>query len=281
MAVPRGTDSVLFVDRSALVTLGMVADVPDNVVALVDGHLGDAAVWLSDYPWLSHVISTSMFEHAMSSSHLGNVVSALASGTHGRLLDWVRPTLQGQRIRLTHASERTEQLDEMVAFFVENGISKDTSQQLRAGADELLVSAFYDAPFAAGAVSKPIPRTLEVVLPESKACDIVYGLSDDFVIVRVRDPFGSLSRGSIVDAIRLRSGFGKVVDTASFVAVSVARDHHSDVLIGITKHAIHPPRPFAVHMFFRDSGKRRVWKLVDEDSNQRSFASFGDAWDES
>ena len=278
---PREADAVFFVDRDALAALAKVDDVPGPVIALCDEGLPIASAWLRDHRWLSHVVATAMLEYPMGSGHLGNVVSALATGTSGRLLDWVRPTLEGQRLRLTHATERGDQLDEMAYFFVENGIAKETSEQLRAAADALLINAFYDAPVAAGAVSKPIPRSVDVALPEDKPSDTVYGCSDDFAIIRVRDPFGSLSREKIVDALGAGSGLAKVVSAVSFVAVSVARGHHTDVLIGIGKGEIREPRPFAIHLFFKDSAKRRVWRLLEEDSSQQSFTSSGDSWDES
>jgi hypothetical protein len=278
---PRDADAVFFVDRDALAALAKVGDVPGPVIALCDDELSTASAWLRDHRWLSHVVRTAMLEYPMGGSHLGNVVSALATGTRGRLLDWVRPTLEGQRIRLTHASERSDQLAEMAFFFVENGIAKETSEQLCAAADALLINAFYEAPVAAGAVTKPIPRRIDVALPEDKPSDTVYGCSDDFAIVRVRDPFGSLSREKIIDALAAGSGLAKVVSAVSFVAISVARGHHTDVLVGIGKHEIREPRPFAIHLFFKDSAKRRVWKLLEEDSGQQSFTSSGDPWDES
>ena len=68
-------------------------------------------------------------------------------------------------------------------------------------------------------------------------------------------------------------GMWRIFSAASFVAISVVNQHHTDVLVGIGKRASGAQRPFAFHLFFNETSQRRYWKLVEDESNGRSFVS--------
>jgi hypothetical protein len=277
--------SIAFVDRGALAQLTAIhhASLTSPIIAICDEPLATAVAWLPAYPWLAHVVSAGMLEHPMFDEHLEHLVATLESSDEPRLLDWLGPELAGRRIRLTQASRRAERLERMGEFLESNGVSARTSQQLRDAAEELLTNAFYDAPVAAGAVEKAISRTQDVALPDKYACDLAYGCRTDLAIVRVRDPFGSLSRRRLVEVLSRcsRSDMGVQVDesmggaglgmwrvftNASFVAVSVVKHRHTEILVGIAKRST-GPRPWAFHLFFRESAKRRFWKLFSDDTS--------------
>jgi hypothetical protein len=200
-----------------------------------------------------------------------------------RLLDWIDTTVKGRRVRLTDSSARVDRLDRMTEYLQTAGVGDRTIENLRDCAEELLTNAFYDAPVAAGAVKKAISRTQEVTLPEDRACDIAYGSREDLAMVRVRDPFGSLSRRRIIEVLtRCAStemdvkvdesmggaglGLWRIVSVASFVAISVIRGQHTEVLVGIATKRGTGARPFALHMFFKEAEKRRFWRFADDDS---------------
>jgi hypothetical protein len=297
---PWDSDTVAFLDNVTLEQFGGAAKALDDtvveltppgpVVAICDGPLQTAIGWLRTYPWLSHVVSAAMLQHSMAVEHLDNVVSALSSGQRPRLLDWLGPEVQGRRIHMTQSSRRAERLERMGDFFASKNVSSRTIDLLRDAAEELLTNAFYDAPVAAGVVKKPIPRTQEVWLPPESGCDMVYGCSDDLAVVRVRDPFGSLSRTRVVEVLNRCArkdmqvevdesmggaglGLWRIVSVASFVAISVVSNHHTDFLVGIGKRPPAGPRPFAFHLFFKEAAKRRYWKLQDDDPSKQSFAN--------
>jgi hypothetical protein len=280
----RDPKVVSFIDESTLPTVAEINHVtlPGPIVAICHEPLKTAINWLQPYPWVHHVMSASMLDHPMSDEHLDNVMRTLISGGQPRLLDWLGEEVRGRRIRLTHASKRGDRLDRLTEFFEAKGVGSRTIEHLRDAAEELLTNAFYDAPVAAGAVKKAISRTQDVALPDDSACDIAYGCSDDLAIVRVRDPFGSLSRRRLVEVLSRCArtdmqvevdetmggaglGLWRIFSGASFVAVSVVKGHHTEFLVGIAKRAS-GPRPFAFHLFFRDGEKRRFWKLLDEET---------------
>ncbi|MBA3456136.1 MAG: hypothetical protein H0T42_23760 [Deltaproteobacteria bacterium] len=267
----RDAKTLLFVDSTTIEDLDG-STMPGPVIGICDGTLQSAINWLPSRPWLSHVLSSSMLSHPLAGEHLNNVIQSVSSGQKLRLLDWVGPTMSGRRVRLAQASRRAERLERMSDFLNSKGVSARTIQHLRDAAEELLTNAFYDAPVAAGAVDQPISRTQDVKLPDDDACDLVYGCRDDLAIVRLRDPFGSLTRARLVEVLSRCAqtgmqvevdesmggaglGLWRIFSAASFVAISVVAGRHTEFLVGIAKRGT-TPKPFAFHLFFKDGKKR-------------------------
>ena len=293
----RDAKTVSFMDGETLATLsrasielGVPADQltpPSPVIAICDESLQTAIGWLTAFPWLSHVVSAGMLQHPMAAEHLSNVTSTLISGSRPRLLDWLGDTMDGRRVRLANASKRVTRLERMSDYFEGKGVGSRTIQQLRDVAEELLTNAFYDAPVAAGVVKQPISRTQDVLLPDDSACDMVYGSRDDLAVVRVRDPFGALSRARLVEVLTRCArtdmqvevdetmggaglGLWRIFSVASFVAISVVHHRYTEFLVGVGKRAP-GSRPFAFHLFFREQGRPvRRWKLLDAESTKPS-----------
>jgi hypothetical protein len=200
------------------------------------------------------------------------VVSTLANNSRARLLDWVRDTMQGRRKWLTQASGREERLAAMAEFFEAQGVGKHSVQLLFHAAGELLASAFYDAPLAAGALAYPISRAVDVSLPEDTAVGLVYGCTQDLALVHVRDPFGVLPRERLFGPTF--EAWWQILSTASFGAIAVADHHHTDYLIAIAKQDDAEPHPLAFHMFRKEGAKRRFWKLLQDESIPLTSATF-------
>lgn len=283
----RAEASIGFVDADALPHLARVgATLPSTIIGIATDQLASAVAWLQPHPWLSHVISASMFDHPMARWHFDNLLATFDAGNKPRLLDWLGPEVAGRRIRLAKSNKRAERLERMSEFLDSKGVSGRTITQLRDSAEELLTNAFYDAPVAAGAFKDPISRTLEVTLPDNLACDLAYGCRDDLAIVRVKDPFGSLSRKRLTDVLTRCSrtdmgvevdesmggaglGMWKVFSSASFVAISVVANRHTEILVGVAKRAP-GPRPFGFHLFFSDGAKPRSWTAFSDETVQQA-----------
>lgn len=281
VATRDGTDTVAFVDAYALPALTKRDAVPPATIVVSKEPLPNAISWLQPHPWVSHVVSASMLDHPLADEHFKNVVATFKA-EKPRLLDWLGTDVAGRRIRLSHASRRVERLERMGEYLSSNGVGARTIEQLRDAAEELLTNAFYDAPVAAGAIKEPISRSFDVALPDKYACDLAYGARGDLAIVRVKDPFGSLSRKRLVEVL-LRCartdmkvevdesmggaglGMWRIFSNASFVAISVVRHSHTEVLVGVAKRAT-GPRPFAFHLFFTEGGKPRYWSQAKDES---------------
>ncbi len=272
--------TVTFLDDSTIAELGTHVP-PGPVIAICDDTLQAAVGWLPSHPWLSHVMSAAMLRHPMAAEHLGNVMATVTSTGKLRLLDWLGPSLAGRRVRLARASRRADRLERMTTYFEDHQVSARTIELLRDAAEELLTNAFYDAPVAAGLLDQPISRTQDVALSDDSACDMVYGCRDDLAIVRVRDPFGSLSRTRLVEVLTRCArtdmavevdetmggaglGLWRIFSAASFVAIAVVNNRHTEFLVGIGKRVAAASRPFAFHLFFQDHGRAvRRWRLLD------------------
>ena len=271
-------ETVSFVDADGLAALAKKTSRPPGpIIAICDTTLQDAVGWLSTYPWLSHVMNTAMLQHGMIGEHVTNVLTAIFA-EKPKLLDWLGNDVAGRRVLMTRASRRTERLERMCEFFDSQGVGTRTVELLRDVAEELLTNAFYDAPVAAGIVKKAISRTNDVLLPDNDACDLVYGCRDDLALIRVRDPFGALARARLVEVLSRCArtdmqvevdetmggaglGLWRIFSNASFVAISVLGQRHTEFLVGIAKRSVRP-RPFAFHLYFKQ-GKRRFWQLFD------------------
>ncbi|HEX8114325.1 MAG TPA: hypothetical protein VF516_41630 [Kofleriaceae bacterium] len=271
-------------NRAALES-GVRVDQIGPVITIFDEPLQNTIGWVAAHPWLSHVMSSGMLRHPIAAEHLRNVIATLTSNRPPRLLDWLGPTINGRRVRLARASKRVERLERLTAYLESRGVGERTVQQLRDAAEELLTNAFYDAPAAAG-VTQPISRTRDVRLPEDSACDMVYGCRDDLAVVRVRDPFGSLSRARLIEVLMRCArtdmqvevdetmggaglGLWRIFTVASFVAIAVVRNRHTEVLVGIGKRVPSARRPFAFHFFFREDARAAPgWRLQDADTTQ-------------
>jgi hypothetical protein len=300
LSARRDTKTISFIDGTTLAALERTAGERTSsveqllpagpVIVICDEALQAAIGWLPSHPWLAHVVSASLLQSPLAAEHLANVTTTLTSSSRPRLLDWVGPTVAGRRVRLARASRRAERLERMGEFLAAKGVGSRTNQQLRDVAEELLTNAFYDAPVSAGVLKQPISRTEDVSLPEDSACDMVYGCRDDLAIVRVRDPFGSLTRVRLIEVLTRCArtdmrvevdesmggaglGLWRIFSAASYVAISVVDHRHTEFLVGIGKRAA-GPRPFAFHLFFKEHGRPvRRWKLLDADTSVPTVSS--------
>jgi hypothetical protein len=75
-------------------------------------------------------------------------------------------------------------------------------------------------------------------------------------------------------------GLWRIFSVASFVAISVVRGHHTDILVGIGKQrSTGGRRPYAFHLFFRESAKRRRWRINSEGPVEQLYATEQEAHD--
>ena len=287
--------SIAFIDEPTLDRLEPgILPLPYPVVVVCDGPLQTAVGLLGTHPWLCHVLSSTLLQLPVATTHLSNLVGTFEDGGKPRLLDRMREKFTGRRVELTQASRRAGRLEKMGDFFDSLGVGARTIQFLRDAAEELLTNAFYDAPVSAGAVANPISRTCDVTLPKETPCDMVYGCTDEFALIRVRDPFGALSRERMVEvltrcartdmAVEIDESMGgaglglwRIFAIATFVAVSVVEGHHTDVVVGISKKYPGKQRPYAFDLYFRPSDKKRRWQTMQHRPSEHTFTIVDDS----
>lgn len=243
-AVLRG--AILFVDLEMIDQLeGLTLATP--IVAIVDGKdaLSTTVRTLAQYPWLSHVLTPALLTSPRACTHLALLLESLVDGPQQTLLGGGG---FGRVALLAQASRREARLARMQQFFAKHGISERVITTIVEVAEELVMNALYDAPSEARYFAKPRQRIEDVHLPPELACEISYGIEDETIFVRVRDPFGALSRKRLfevlsrcnsrtvtLDESRGGAGLGlwRVFAAASSVAIRVMPGSLTEIVVGI------------------------------------------------
>jgi len=263
-----GRCAVAFVEYEQLARVdGASLRIP--IIAIVDSRpadtLGATIRALDEYPWLSHVISAGLLATPRAPAHLAAVIERFAGGPAEPLLGRAGV---GRVALLATASRRTARFDRMRDFFARQALSERAIVTILEVAEELVMNALYDAPSEAGYFHRPRQRVEDVDLPHHLACEISYGIEDDIVFVRLRDPFGALPRARLVEVLvrcnsrsvaldESRGGAGlglwRVFSTAAHVAITVIPGALTDVVIGIATRdgrAIPKQQLQSLHLFF-------------------------------
>ncbi len=254
--------SIAFVEFDLLPELeGATADL--SVVGIIDDSLAEAVRSLSAFPWLSHLVTEAMLAMPRAKSHLARLIEQIEYGPGQQLLDGF-----GRVALLSCSIHREARFERMREFFAAQGLSERTIMLLNDVAEELVTNALYDAPVEAGYFKAPVPRTADAELPPEHACEISYGIEDETAFVRIRDPFGALSRsrvlgvltrcnttGVTLDESRGGAGLGlwRVFSAASMIAITVIPGRLTDILVRVEttkKKGAKRKQMLAVDMFF-------------------------------
>lgn len=212
LAARASKTTIAFVDASLLLQIdGGALGVP--VIAVITdapGAILQRTISLLDsFPWLSHVISGAMLSSALAPVHVRGLLERGARYGQGRVLS---DECKGRVALIGSASRRDARFDRMNEFFTASGVGKRAIEALNEVAEELVLNALYDAPVEAGFFPGAVPRTEDVTLPPDRACEISYGVASNKAFVRVRDPFGALTRSRLLSVLRRCSGGNVSID---------------------------------------------------------------------
>jgi hypothetical protein len=273
---------IAFIDVDLLDQVdGSTARLP--IVAVLDcpsnEALAETVPLLIAYPWLAHVVCSTMLNTAAAEKHLSLFRERLAVGPEQSLLG---SNGIGRTALLTASTRRHARFNRMREFYAKQNLSPRTISVLLEIAEELVMNALYDAPAEAG-FFQPKPRIEDVELPLDRACEISYGIEESTAFIRVRDPFGAFSRsrmmqtlvrcnakGVVLDESRGGAGLGlwRIFSVASSVSVTVVPGSLTEFLVGIRLaggRAV--AKQFdAVHLFFAPPSEHyeSVVVLTDE-----------------
>jgi hypothetical protein len=256
--VAKQRPKLAYVDRELVAQIQSdVVGVP--VVAVVDGGLDALVSTLTEFPWLSHVIGTG----ALSPATLARLHLRIAHGAEHPILGAAGV---GRAALLAHSDRREARLERLREFFDAQRVPSRIVASLSDVAEELMTNALYDAPAEAG-LAATVSRTVEVELPPERACEISYGVEGGGAFVRVRDPFGALTRerllavlercnrsGIALDESRGGAGLGmwRVFSSSSTIVITVMPGRLTDVLVWIdaAKRRGAAKASHALHLFF-------------------------------
>lgn len=235
-----------------------------TIVGILEGSLPEGIAALNEFPWLSHVLTTALLTTPVAAPHIASLLDLLAIGPEQHVLG---AQGVGRVALLTSSNRRESRFERMREFFTAQGISRRTIVALNDVAEELVTNALYDAPVEAGYYKEAVPRTQDVELPPEHACEVSYGFEQGSVFVRIRDPFGSLTRarllgvlnrcnsdGVALDESRGGAGLGlwRVFSTASTISIAVIPGRLTDIVVRVeTKQGRAPKKQtLAMHLCF-------------------------------
>ena len=231
---------------------------------------------LNAYPWLSHGMAHTLLFQPRAKAHLARFVERLAMGTEPGMLGEARVAL------LARASHRASRFERIRTFFSQRGVSGRTIDRISEVLEELVTNALYDAPLEAGYFKSSVERTEDVDLPPTLACEISYGLDDTLAYIRVRDPFGALTRtrmlsvlnrcnavGVELDESRGGAGLGlwRVFSVASTVTVTVDPGRLTEILVSIATKDKRAAGAVAVDLFFAPTVSARRPRVTDDEQD--------------
>jgi hypothetical protein len=240
--IAKRRPAIAYVDIELLPQLEGDIDIM-TVVGIVDGSIDSIVQAFNSFPRLSHVITTAMLNAPVAKTHLAALRERLEHGPEHPFLghDGI-----GRVALLTHSARRDSRFERLRDFFSKHIESERTITAINDVAEELVTNALYDAPAESGYFATPVRRTEDVELPTEHACEISYGVEAGRAFVRVRDPFGALTRsrlfgvlnrcnasGVALDESRGGAGLGlwRVLSTVSTAAITVIPGRLTDVLV--------------------------------------------------
>ena len=274
--------AVAFVDTELLE--GMNGDLVNApLIALMDHKpaeaLAETVRMFDAIPWLTHVVSVPMLQTPRGKSHIEMLLDRIANGPDHAMLG---ASGRGRTAMLASASRREARFERMREYFGKQGLGERLITTVIDVAEELVMNALYDAPVESGFFQRARQRFEDVNLPPDRACEISYGIEDDTVFVRLRDPFGALSRGRLLEVLNRcnassnveldesRGGAGlglwRVFQAASTISITVVPQQLTEVLVGIgIKDGRRVAKPAAVHLFFAKPAADQQAFHADED----------------
>lgn len=244
----RRPGTVLFVDRDRLPQLDENIGAP--TVCIVEAgpqeFLSTVINLLEQNPRLIHHIGASMLGKPHAASYLDKLVTRLALGEEPSMVSDVGV---GRVALLAQSNRREVRLERMREFLEKHAIGERLIAKACDVFEELATNALYDAPLEAGFFPAAIPRTEDVELPAERACQVTYGVEDDTVVLRVRDPFGALPLrrllavlkrcnrvGAELDESRGGAGLGmwRVFSLASTLSITVVPNKLTEIVVSLT-----------------------------------------------
>jgi hypothetical protein len=243
-AVAKRGSIIAFIDLELLPQLDSMPP-GVTIVGVARGGVAELVDAMLVFPSLSNVISTSMLASPNAAAHIAALCDRVAHGVEHKVLG---PTGVGRAALLASSERRAQRLDRIGDFFAMHAVSSKMIAMMSDVAEELITNAIYDAPHEAGCFGSAVPRTDRVELPPEQACEISYGVDAGSVYMRVRDPFGALTRKRLLQVLaRCRTkdvqfdesrggaglGMWRVFSAASTIVISVIPGRLTDVLVWV------------------------------------------------
>jgi hypothetical protein len=260
----------------AAVRLVSIADLPakpgrERLVAMGETSLPSVLALWRERPWLDHVISPGSLQGGCATLVAGALWKLLDNKPRITLSPYVDEELHEHEHTIADSNEREKPLEALCAAAAKAGAPPSVVERIRDLAEETITNALYNGPAERGGAAEL--RSRRVKLERHNACKLSWAITGGVLILRVSDPFGSLSRQRLcevlercigkehvgLDTSRGGAGLGlwRVFTGASVVMVQVEPGRRTEFLLGVDLRRRTDGRGLAFHLFFANPRKER------------------------
>ncbi len=260
------TDAVVIIDDKAL---GAVPRAPSHfTIGITSGSVADGVELMARHPWLQQLGTPALFESDGLKWLLYRLTRQVPELDNDTLTFLGQERLHARRVLFYKSRDIESRLARLEEFASSVGARSRAIEQLHDITNELLVNAFYDAPYEAGLFREPPARQQPIEMPPDMPCELVYGATESELFVRVRDCFGALTRQRLLDVLlrcarganveldESRGGAGlgmwRIFRQSSRVIISVEPGASTEMLVTVPKSGVQRKNLRAWHFLFDD-----------------------------
>lgn len=154
--------------------------------------------WMAQQPALSHVIAKR--DEPLDAEELTVTLAKLRRGDHFGLEKYLRWGVECQRLAVRDSRDKGQYVREVSALAMRLGCSERVVELVETVVDELCTNAIFNAP--RDAVGQPryahLNRREAVALEDRERAELTYAFDGGYFAVALRDPFGALTRETVV-----------------------------------------------------------------------------------
>jgi CRP-like cAMP-binding protein len=155
---------------------------------------------LLDLPFVQNVISRNPEDRASTVKSLLTTLSKILHQNYFGVEKYLAWGTDVKSLTIGGSAEREPIKEKMLAHFKSLGIRGSLLDRVQVAAEEMMMNAVYDAPVdvLGHSLYNHLPRTTQVDLHSSQQATLRFGMDGNLLAVSVQDPFGSLSRETII-----------------------------------------------------------------------------------
>lgn len=154
--------------------------------------------WMAQRPFLSHVIAKR--DGPLDVEELTVTIAKLLSGDHFGLDKYLMGGANTYRLEVRDSRDKAQYVREVSAVASRLGWSERLVELVETVVDELCTNAIFNAPRDSGGQPRyaHLNRREAVALQDNEQAELTYAFDDRYFAVALRDPFGALTRDTVV-----------------------------------------------------------------------------------
>ncbi|MBF0289232.1 MAG: hypothetical protein HQM14_15550 [SAR324 cluster bacterium] len=159
---------------------------------------------LRKYPFLSNIVSRNDEDRMFTLKNMVTTVSKLITKNIFGLEKYLNWGIEVKQHTVENSKERQQLVNQMESYFQDMGVRRPILYKTVAIAEELMMNAIYDAPVDTenNPLYNHLSRTVDIALRPEEQSVFRYACDGILLAISVADPFGALSRETILDYLQ-------------------------------------------------------------------------------